>query len=514
VIGRWVTAAAAVAILAAACSGDDGSASEPLPASNDATTTATAPPPTAAPASTTTTAPARGSVVAHPLVDGPVTGGDRGLPANPAPPEILDEYGYVEEEFFISGDATSYASTNPLAEDGRWTLTPSTMSAYTTRLLVRRPADAADSNGVVGVEWLNVSAGQDSDPDFGFLYPEMLSQGSTWVGVSAQFAGVDGPGLGIPIEGITATPLKTADPARYTPIEHPGDEYSYDIYSQAAQAIRSDATVMGGIPVHTVIAVGESQSAGRMVSYINGVHPVADIYDGFLVHSWFGGATSMGADVALPARTAIRTDLTDPILLFQTETDMLRAVTARQDDTTALVTWEVAGTAHADQSQLDYGEASGNVLDPDRVLPDFEGLCGGTVNQGPQALVLQRAWSDLVIWVASGQAPATSPLLEFLDSRTVRDDLGIAVGGIRTPDVDVPVAIHVGDPRPGSSIICSLFGSTTLLPGDVLADLYGDSDTYVAQVQASADAALAAGHLLASGVDQFVAEAELVVIPG
>lgn len=510
---------AAVAMLALACSGDDDSSSDPATAADDAATT-TAAPTTTAPSSTTTTTttvtttvPPRGSAVAQPTVDGPVTGGDRGLPANPAPREILDEYGYVEEEFFISGEATSYANTDTLAEDGTWALESSTVSPYTTRVLVRRPADAADSNGIVGVEWLNVSAGQDSDPDFGFLYPEMLSQGSTWVGVSAQFGGVDGPGLGIPIEGITATPLKTADPTRYAPIDHPGDEYSYDIYSQAAQAIRSDATILDGSPVHTVIAVGESQSAGRLVSYINGVHPVADIYDGFLVHSWFGGATSMGPDVELPGRTSIRTDLADPILLFQTETDMLRAVSARQNDTAGLVTWEVAGTAHADQTQLDYGEASGHVLDPDRVLPDFEGLCGGPVNQGPQLLVLQRAWADLSDWVVSGEPPASSPRLEIIDGEIARDELGIAVGGIRTPDVDVPVAVHVGDPRPDSSIICSLFGSTTPLPDDVLAERYGDSETYVAGVRASADAALAAGHLLPSGVEQLVAEAELVVIP-
>lgn len=162
-LGRWMGAVAAVVTLAAACSDDDGAASEPLPTPDDASTTTAAPtttePSTSTTSTTTTTAPARGSTVAQPAVDGPVTGGDRGLPANPAPPEILDEYGYVEEEFFISGEATSYANPLPLAEDGTWTLEPSSSTAYTTRLLVRRPADAADSNGVVGVEWLSSGSG-------------------------------------------------------------------------------------------------------------------------------------------------------------------------------------------------------------------------------------------------------------------------------------------------------------------------------------------------------------------
>ncbi|MDH3754228.1 MAG: alpha/beta hydrolase domain-containing protein, partial [Acidimicrobiia bacterium] len=191
-----------------------------------------------------------------------------------------------------------------------------------------------------------------------------------------------------------------------------------------------------------------------------------------------------------------------------------RGFVARQPDTDRLVTWELAGAAHADQSQLDYGNASIRVIEPDFPLPDFEELCGGTLNQGPQPEVLQRAWSDLVGWVVAGTPPAAAPELELDNGGAlVRDDLGIAVGGIRTPDVDVPVAVHSGAPRPDASVICSLFGSTTPLPAEVLAGLYPTHDDYVAQVQASAEAARDAGFLLPEGVDVFVAEAEVAPIP-
>lgn len=48
---------------------------------------------------------------------------------------------------------------------------------------------------------------------------------------------------------------------------------------------------------------------------------------------------------------------------FQTETDLLQLgfLAARQPDTNTVVTWEVAGTAHADTSTLEYGIASGQV---------------------------------------------------------------------------------------------------------------------------------------------------------
>ena len=217
----------------------------------------------------------------------------------------------------------------------------------------------------------------------------------------------------------------------------------------------------------------------------------------------------------MPNVVNFRTDLAEPILSFQTETDVGRGSIDRQPDTDRLVTWEVAGTAHADQSQLDWGAASIHVIDPNFPLPDFESMCGGTLNQGPQPLVLQRAWADLVTWVVDGTRPSTGPPLEVnADGTMRRDPLGIAVGGIRTPDVDVPIAVFSGTPRPRASVICSLFGSTTPLARATLATLYPSHDDYVAKVRSAAEAAMEAGHLLQTGVDQFLTEAAVAPVPG
>ena len=506
-----LSATTTLLLLAACSSGDDSTA----------TSSTTGAPVTGAPTtsgvSTTTAVEQPGASVAVPTVEGPITGGERnGLPSNPTPPELLQQYGYVEQEFFISGDATAYTADGTLGRDGLWAAHPNGTAPYTTRILVRRPADPATANGIIAVEWFNVSGGQDADPDFGSLYPTLLSEGTTWVGVSAQFGGVQGPGLSLPIPGVSPTPLKAADPTRYAPLSHPGDDYSYDIYSQAAQAIRrpQGADPLGGVHVTKVIAIGESQAAGRLTIYINAVHPLARIYDGFLVHSRIIGAP-LADGVEMPAIVNFRTDLAEPILWFQTETDVAHGSSNRQPDTDRLVTWEVAGAAHADQSQLDWGGASAHVLDPDFPLPAFESMCGGTLNQGPQPLVIQRAWSDLETWVVDGTRPATAPPLELNDDGSIRrDELGIAVGGIRTPDVDVPIAVHSGVPRPDVSVLCMLFGSTSPLGNATLASLYPSHDDYVARVRASAEAAMQAGYLLQAGVDEFVAEAQAAPVPG
>src|SRR5262249_19053444 len=152
-------------------------------------------------------------------------------------------------------------------------------SAYRTRILVRRPANAAHFNGTVVVEWLNVSGGLDASPDWTYLHTFLIREGFAWVGVSAQQLGVEG---GFSPLGLDLS-LKSQNPQRYGSLMHPGDSFSYDIFSQVAAAVRGAAdTTLGGLRAKRVIAAGESQSAFRMVTYINAVQPLAKAYDGFL----------------------------------------------------------------------------------------------------------------------------------------------------------------------------------------------------------------------------------------
>src|SRR5215204_3321390 len=151
----------------------------------------------------------------------------------------------------------------------------------------RTPATSTERSSSSGS---NVTAGVDGDPGFGLTHPELLRHGSAYVGVSAQRAGVEGGGV-LPIPGVEVQALKKWDPQRYGDLSHPGDPYSYDIFSQVAQAIRRPGEVdaLDGLTARHVIAMGESQSAARMVTYVDAVHLAARIYDGFLIHSRGGG---------------------------------------------------------------------------------------------------------------------------------------------------------------------------------------------------------------------------------
>ncbi len=283
----------------------------------------------------------------------PATGG-AGVPFTTGMFTDVGAVGYQTSEFFVSGDAHSYGSDTPLTSDGRWNVEPDpATAAYTTRVLAFTPQDPRKFNGTVYVEWFNVSGGLDASPDWTHGHLQMVREGAAYVGVSAQAAGVNQlKSTGFPAPG---------DPVRYASLSHPGDSYSYDIYSQAAQAIH-DGNVLGDLVPRRLVGVGESQSAGRLVTYIDAVHPLVDVLDGFLVHSrGRGGAALSQAPLPLieaPLPTAIRTDSRTPVIVFQAETDVANSLLqARQDETRngRFRLWEVAGTAHFDSYGLTIG---------------------------------------------------------------------------------------------------------------------------------------------------------------
>src|SRR5204863_1733373 len=109
-----------------------------------------------------------------------------------------------------------------------------------------------------------------------------------------------------------------------------------------------------------VIAIGESQSAFRLVTYINAIHNIANVYDGFLVHSRFDNGAPLSQfpqpSVGTPSPSHIRSDGLVPTLVFETETDIrVSLLGARQPDSANLREWEVAGTAHGDIYQVGVG---------------------------------------------------------------------------------------------------------------------------------------------------------------
>lgn len=422
-----------------------------------------------------------GAQVPSPAVEGPIVG--PGTPFLIATSFDLALFDWVQEEFFLSGTASAYTNLGPLGTDGAWTVAPSETAEYRTRVVVHRPASRKRFNGTVIVEWLNVSGGLEAAPDWTLAHVELIRGGYAWVGVSAQYAGVEG---GDGLIGFSL-PLKFVNPARYGPLVHPGDSFSYDLYSQVAQAIRSPSgtSPLGDLEARRVIAAGESQSAFRLVTYVNAIHPLARVYDGFFVHSRgaIGAPLSQAPQPAIPVpgEAWIRADVDVPVLTLETETDLtlLGFFAARQPDARRIRLWEVAGTAHADTYSLAVGMAdlgdSPDVVDVVITSTPVPGIirCDTPINSGPQHFVVKAAIDALDRWVRRGKPPRSAPRLEVDPGppvAIVRDANGNSRGGIRTPQVDVPIASYTGEQE--GSTLCSLFGTTTPFDEATLAALY------------------------------------------
>jgi len=440
-----------------------------------------------------------------PTVVGPITGGQRGWPFA-CSIDDLSQIGYVEEEFFLEGEAVGYRPAAEFGYDGHWSAEPAGSAPFRTRVLVQRPADPARFNGTVIVGWNNVTAGYELLAEL----PIMFEEGFAYACASAQQVGID---------GVASMPqgLRTWDPGRYASLEHPGDRYSYEIFTQAAVAVGPDRTTqpvdpLGGLTVERVVALGASQSAARLATYINAVQPLTQTFDGFLVLIHFGSGASIDDDVifdansASPApvfrtRTTLRDDLDAPIMLVNSETEAPAYFAARQADTDRFRFWEVAGASHVSAPQLRRRTAKA----------ERDGLVG-RANPNPPSHIsylpaASAALGHLQRWITGGPPPPTQPLIQMSGDPTdiERDEHANALGGVRMPGMDVPVAHNTGvSPVAG---LGGLGGGHEPFGTEKLVALYDDHDHYVARFSEAAAAAVTAGVLRASEADQLVNEA-------
>ncbi|GLW06434.1 hypothetical protein Misp01_15640 [Microtetraspora sp. NBRC 13810] len=413
-----------------------------------------------------------------PAVEGPVPGA---LPGDPAAPDVRDTYpwlstdvnlaarGYVEQEFHLSGAADAYSTTGELLEAD---------VPYRTRIIVRRPAQQARFNGTVLAEWQNVTAGYDLDALWSA--DQITRAGYAWVGVSAQRVGVN--------------QLRQWSPARYGGLDVTGggrfaaDELSYDIFAQAARAVRArgGTAPLGRLRPDTVLAVGASQSASRMTVYYDAVLPKTEsVFDGF--------ANIIGS---APTRVG-----PEPVFQVLSETDVRSPV--RPADTDRFRRWEVAGSAHSGWNGQQYRRpllardlGSAPVYDCDR--PPFSHV--------PLHHVIAAAYDHLTRWVERGIAPPSAPPLEFdADGSKARDELGLARGGIRLSQVEAPTALNDGD-NSGESF-CRLFGTHVPFDQAKLRGLYRNRGRYLAGVALADADALRKGYLLPADAAQNLKDA-------
>lgn len=393
----------------------------------------------------------------------------------------IEAFGYEAHEYFVSGTATSAGGAST--------------ADYTTRVIVTRPSDPADFSGTVLLDWVNVTAQFENAVNSLTSVRYLLREGWAWVHVSAQAAGV------------CCTPLtpQIYDPVRYADLNHPGDAYANDMFSQVAKAFQDpgDVDPMGGLDVEVLLAAGQSQSATRLTDYVKTTQADAGVIDGFLIQA--NGDKVYDTD---PAAKVMH------VLGEREGTPQEPTVWPNYR------LWEIAGAAHADswigrqqtegastrlfgagrqsaeQAQVLW-QSAGNMGE----MPDpRESVCIVNGALFPTRFAVNAALDHLDRWVREGIAPPSAPRYEFDGAAVARDGDRNALGGLRLAAIEVPLARY-------ESALCNLGGITIPFTPAELIQRYGDHQTYYDQVVAETVKDLAAGYILAADAEELLARA-------
>jgi hypothetical protein len=256
--------------------------------------------------------PAVGTAVpALPTVAGPIPVTPASSPFlasdHDAEPIDLGQYGYTEQEYFVSGRANVYSWPDLK------TLTVDTSGPYTTRILIRRPPDPARFSGNVRIEPLNPTAYHDLDAEWEIAHDGFMRNGDAYVGIT--------------VKPVTITALKKFDPARYgrlsmanprpseqrcTPSspasEKDGEDgLAWDIISQVGRLMKSDVpeNPLRDLHIRNSDLTGWSQSGSYDVTYLNAISRHATMPDGKLIFDGYlpGAGSYAGTPISQCAPT-------------------------------------------------------------------------------------------------------------------------------------------------------------------------------------------------------------------
>jgi hypothetical protein len=433
---------------------------------------------------------------------------------------------YVEEEYFVSGEATlyNYAHNPPL---GPTDITPIGADVpYTTRIIVRRPVSMGRFNGTVVIEWWNSTAGFDTAPVWDPSANYFLREGYAYVGITNSTTSLAFLTGGCSVLGVLPPTCGT----RYSVLSLPENGLAYEMASQIAHLLKSDSPenpLPADFDVERIYHAGQSQQGGSMVTYASAFHFPDN--DGYFVQQAasarpinFGPACGASGSPLYPDCTPrlqgddrlVRTDLPVPVYHANSETDLeiLFGTAGRQADTPTFRYYEVAGASHLTVHD-DVEFIPADIFFPGSPPLYLQDFCNAEINStadGPVffGYVTNALWHAMEQQVKNGSAAPAGVMMDT-DSNTgvvLRDADGNGLGGVRLPSMDVPVATYTpgnsASPalppflQPIGNLACFLASSVTPFSDTRLDELYPNHGNYVSQVALAANSLSSQGLLL------------------
>jgi hypothetical protein len=424
-------------------------------------------------------------------------------------PVDLKKFGYVEEEFLVSGTANVY----DWAADG--TLSVKTPNApYGTRILVRRPADASRFSGNVVVEPLNAVRRFDWSWMWGYIDDQILQSGDAWVGITMPGSSAAikkfNPTRYAAVSFANPTPgVACAGAANNAPVEIE-DGLRWDAISQVGALLKANAP-SGPLPGFRVQAIYMTMGQSpEIMTYINAIHPRATlatgkpVYDGYLVKQPGNpvriNSCAPALDAADPRRLFRPTNV--PVIALVAQGELTGSLPWRRADSDAPADmfrqYEIAGGAHIEWDTYVAlasfpDQTAAGIMPPGTPEFPFAARCDPDIPLKTAPIMGQTfraALANLEQWVRKGTPAPRAARLEITDAGTPQaavktDEHGNGIGGVRSVYMDVPTATFIPTSTgPGN---CREMGHKMDFEPARIQTLYGGQKNYAGKVSQSAD---------------------------
>ena len=363
----------------------------------------------------------------------------------------VEQQGYIVEEYYISGQADTYESVTMSDSMNREEQDPTKSMArrhfnrpvikadvpYTTRILVHRPKDPVKFSGNVVIETVHPMGGGVLAV-FGTARPFFLDNGDVYVGVQHPS---------------TFAVLKKFNEKRYSALNMPDFTQLWGSLAQIGALLKSDraANPLHGLNVRYLFMTGISYTGVATATFANYHHISAKLNDG---RNIFDGYVPI-------ANAMYNRPLNVPTIRIVTQSDYgtLGGLGNRRPDSdepgSQYRLYEIPGAPHA---------AIPPKLEPGEVPSDF-----------PNGIFYGAAFKNLYNWVRGGSSPPKGRYITTdADGNTKTDKHGNAVGGLRSPYVDIPIAKYD---------VKGLLGYKVPFDAAKKKSLYGTHENFVMKVE-------------------------------
>ncbi len=414
-------------------------------------------------------------------------------------PLKLEEYGYLEEEYFLTGHANIY-DTDETDE----VVVFKQNLPYKTRILVRRPQDCRKYSGRVYVDIMNATQGYDIEDLWHRNYLWCMENGHAYVGITSK--------------PVNVLALKNFDYDRYRTLNWsngemvpapvvsktatiPGTEEGlvWDMLGQLGNLLREkENNCLGGYPVKYIYLAGQSQSGAYLNTFVHYFDKYTQkengqrIFDGYLnIVGALVQRSIRQEDTIGPLRLSVRNmrPCETPYICMSSEADLylfnlflegnLFKVKIENSDTekNKCRYYEIPGSPHTD-IVCPVLTAVSEIEQMDGKLPNLDPKLLEHINDMHVEYYICGLLEKLHIWASQKIAPEVYEPMERTEEDLVRDAFGNAKGGLRTSYVEVPIATYVASNPDDPEGIC---GTMEYFTESTVKQLYGSEEGYLSK---------------------------------